>query len=155
MAVHDEKDFVWHRAHQAAQKGQKHLGSEMALEHLKAQGTAVGQRRDEVATEALAAPLHHWGLALGPSKFRTGGPNAGPSRRPSGFGRLPAEPAGAGRGTGTPSSLGRLQGTAPRLAWPAFAAIGPKLAGSCSPPAGPHCCRMSAATASPQRVGKL
>ena len=65
MAVHDEKDFVWHRAHQAAQKGQKHLGSEMVLEHLKAQGAAVGQRRDEVATEALDAPLHHWGLALG------------------------------------------------------------------------------------------
>ena len=42
MAVHDEKHLVLDRAHQAAQKVQKYLGGETALEHLKAQGAVVG-----------------------------------------------------------------------------------------------------------------
>ena len=55
-----------------AQEVQKHLGGETSLEYLKAQGTAarehraqVGEAGDDVATEALAGLLHHWGLALG------------------------------------------------------------------------------------------
>jgi len=131
VAVHNEKHLAWYRAHQAAQKIQKDLGGETSLEHLKAQGTAVGQAGDNVATEALASRLHDWGLAFGCPA------GAGLMVRAQAhlvakreFERLPAEPAGAGQGSGSPSSLGRLQGTAPGLVWPAFAAIAPKRAGS-------------------------
>ena len=64
IAVHDKKHLAWHRAHQVAQKVHKHLGGETSLEYLKAQGTAVGQAGDDVATEALAGLLHDRGLAL-------------------------------------------------------------------------------------------
>ena len=111
MAIHDEKDFAWHRAHQAAQERQKHLGGETALEHLKAQGAVVGQAGYEVATEALAGGLQDRSLALG----RPAG--AGLMVRAQAhlvakreFEPLPAEPAAAGLSTGAPSSLGRRSG---------------------------------------------
>ena len=130
MAVYNQKHLAWHRAHQAAQKVQKHLGGKTPLEYLKAQGAEVGQAGDDIATKALPGGLYHWAALWAPSKCRTGGSSADPSRRPSGFGPLPAGLAGAGRGIGAPSSLGQPQGTVPEPAWLAFAAIGSKHAGS-------------------------
>ena len=111
MAIHNQKHLAWHRAHQAAQERQKHLGGETALEHLKAQGAVVGQAGYEVATEALAGRLHHGCLPLGCPA------GAGLMVRAQAhlvakgeFEPLPAEPAAAGLSTGALSSLERRSG---------------------------------------------
>ena len=108
---------------------------------LKAQAAAVGERRDEMATEALPGGLVSTGS--GPEAPSTA------RRRPGGSGLvLPTQahvspsvngcllPDTAGLGTGAPASVAWPQGTAPELPGPAFAAIAPRRAGSCPPPAG-------------------